>query len=178
MEQQQREWITITARKQLRAHVLARVLSGEVKLWEAAVVLGLSVRQGAPPRTRSGARRPRRPGACQPWQHLTSHCVGVGHPGITPAQQDRATMAEHAKVVRVARSGQASRRLLAYDFNRGCAVAGARRVPWPGAGFCAVASSHLGRTDRDCADLPGFPRTQLVERGLANVPARSPALLR
>ena len=42
---QQRERITMTAREQRRAHVLARVVAGEVKLWEAAVVLGLSVRQ-------------------------------------------------------------------------------------------------------------------------------------
>src|SRR6266542_2524675 len=42
---QQREWITMTAREQRRAHVLARVTAGELKLWEAAVVLGLSVRQ-------------------------------------------------------------------------------------------------------------------------------------
>ncbi len=42
---QQREWITMTAREQRRAHVLARVIAGELKLWEAAVVLGLSVRQ-------------------------------------------------------------------------------------------------------------------------------------
>src|SRR5215471_602848 len=42
---QQREWITMTAREQRRAHILARVVAGEVKLWEAAVVLGLSVRQ-------------------------------------------------------------------------------------------------------------------------------------
>jgi hypothetical protein len=42
---QQREWIRMTALEQRRAHVLARVLGGEVKLWEAAVVLGLSVRR-------------------------------------------------------------------------------------------------------------------------------------
>ena len=35
----------MTAREQRRAHVLARVIAGELKLWEAAVVLGLSVRQ-------------------------------------------------------------------------------------------------------------------------------------
>ena len=37
--QSQREWITMTAREQRRAHVLARVVAGEVNLWEAAVVL-------------------------------------------------------------------------------------------------------------------------------------------
>jgi hypothetical protein len=42
---QQREWIAMTAREQRRAQVLARVVAGELKLWEAAVVLGLSVRQ-------------------------------------------------------------------------------------------------------------------------------------
>jgi hypothetical protein len=42
--QQQREWITMTAREQRRAQVLARVVAGDLKLWEAAVVLGLSVR--------------------------------------------------------------------------------------------------------------------------------------
>jgi transposase len=41
---QQREWIVMTAREQRRAHALARVLAGEARLWEAAVVLGLSVR--------------------------------------------------------------------------------------------------------------------------------------
>jgi transposase len=42
--QQQRDWIAMSAREQRRAHVLARVVAGELKLWEAAVVLGLSVR--------------------------------------------------------------------------------------------------------------------------------------
>lgn len=43
--QQQREWIRMTAREQRRAQLLARVIAGELKLWEAAVVLGMSVRQ-------------------------------------------------------------------------------------------------------------------------------------
>jgi uncharacterized glyoxalase superfamily protein PhnB len=43
--QQQREGIAMTAREQRRAQVLTRVVAGELKLWEAAVVLGLSVRQ-------------------------------------------------------------------------------------------------------------------------------------
>jgi hypothetical protein len=38
------EWITMTAREQRRAH-LAGVIAGELKLWEAAVVLGLSIRR-------------------------------------------------------------------------------------------------------------------------------------
>jgi hypothetical protein len=42
---QQREWITMTAREQRRAHILTRVVAGELELWEAAVVLGLSIRQ-------------------------------------------------------------------------------------------------------------------------------------
>lgn|SRR6266542_2733210 len=42
---EQAEWITMSAREQRRAHVLARVVAGELKLWEAAIVLGLSVRQ-------------------------------------------------------------------------------------------------------------------------------------
>jgi hypothetical protein len=33
----QRESITMTAREQRRAHVLARVMAGELKVWEAAV---------------------------------------------------------------------------------------------------------------------------------------------
>jgi len=41
----QAEWITMTAREQRRVQVLARVLAGQLTLWEAAVVLGLSVRQ-------------------------------------------------------------------------------------------------------------------------------------
>jgi transposase len=41
----QLEWITMTAREQRRVQVLAQVLAGELKLWEAAVVLGLSIRQ-------------------------------------------------------------------------------------------------------------------------------------
>src|SRR5216683_4940771 len=41
----QREWITMTAREQRRAQLLARVIAGELKRWEPAVVLGLSVRQ-------------------------------------------------------------------------------------------------------------------------------------
>jgi hypothetical protein len=41
----QPEWITMTAREQRRVQVLAQVLAGELKLWEAAVVLGLSIRQ-------------------------------------------------------------------------------------------------------------------------------------
>jgi hypothetical protein len=42
---QQREWVRMSAREQRRAQLLARVVAGELKLWEAAVVLGLSVRQ-------------------------------------------------------------------------------------------------------------------------------------
>lgn len=42
--QQQREWIVMTGREQRRAQVLTRIVAGELKLWEAAVVLGLSVR--------------------------------------------------------------------------------------------------------------------------------------
>lgn len=42
---QQREWITMTAREQRRVQVLTRAIAGEVRLWEAAVVLGLSIRQ-------------------------------------------------------------------------------------------------------------------------------------
>src|SRR5438876_104652 len=41
----QPEWITMTAREQRRVQVLAQVLAGDLKLWEAAVVLGLSIRQ-------------------------------------------------------------------------------------------------------------------------------------
>jgi hypothetical protein len=41
---QQREWVAMTAREQRRAQVLTRVVAGELKLWEAAVVLGLSAR--------------------------------------------------------------------------------------------------------------------------------------
>src|ERR1051325_5848610 len=42
---EQREWIAMTAREQRRALVLTRVVAGDMKLWEAAIVLGLSVRQ-------------------------------------------------------------------------------------------------------------------------------------
>ena len=35
----------MTAREQRRVQVLAQVLAGDLKLWEAAVVLGLSIRQ-------------------------------------------------------------------------------------------------------------------------------------
>src|SRR5215472_2801279 len=41
---QPREWVTMNAREQRRAQLLARVIAGELKLWEAAVVLGLSIR--------------------------------------------------------------------------------------------------------------------------------------
>src|SRR5215216_1130110 len=41
----QAEWITMTAREQRRVQVLAQVLTGQLRLWEAAVVLGVSVRQ-------------------------------------------------------------------------------------------------------------------------------------
>lgn len=43
--QQQREWIAMTTHEQRRAQVLTRVVAGELKLWEAGVVLGLSVHQ-------------------------------------------------------------------------------------------------------------------------------------
>ncbi len=35
----------MSAREQRRAQLFARVVAGELKLWEAAVVLGLSIRQ-------------------------------------------------------------------------------------------------------------------------------------